>query len=49
MDNELLDKGPQSEDQYLARLYRLQVQELEDYAFFLSDVAGPNNHLEQGC
>ena len=40
MDNELLDKGPQSEDQYLARLYRLQVQELEDYAFFLSDVAG---------
>jgi PAS domain S-box-containing protein len=32
--------GPGSNDQYLARLYRLQVRELEDYAFFVADVNG---------
>jgi PAS domain S-box-containing protein len=40
MDNQLFPEGAQSGDQYLARLYRLQVRELEDYAFFLSDLNG---------
>ena len=40
MGKQLLDKSARSEDQYLARLYRLQVQQLEDYAFFLSDPEG---------
>ena len=40
MGKQLLDESARSEDQYLARLYRLQVQQLEDYAFFLSDPEG---------
>ena len=39
-DNQLSPEAAHSEDQYLARLYRLQVRELEDYAFFLSDLSG---------
>jgi PAS domain S-box-containing protein len=40
MPSELSAKGTHSDDQYLARLYRLQVRELEDYAFFVSDLSG---------
>src|SRR3954453_13417104 len=40
MKNRLSAEAAQSEDQYLAPLYRLQVRELEDYAFFLADLSG---------
>jgi PAS domain S-box-containing protein len=40
MLNELSASGGHLDDQYLARLYRLQVRELEDYAFFLADLSG---------
>ena len=40
MKNQLSAEAAQSEDQYLARLYRLQVRELEDYAFFIADLSG---------
>ena len=40
MLNQLSPTGVQTDDRYLARLYRLQVRELEDYAFFLADLEG---------
>jgi PAS domain S-box-containing protein len=40
MKNHLSAEAAQSEDQYLARLYRLQVRELDEYAFFLADLGG---------
>ena len=35
-----LSAQPHPDDQYLARLYRLQVRELEDYALFVADADG---------
>jgi len=40
MLKELSVDGAHSDDQFLARLYRLQVRELDDYAFFVSDLSG---------
>src|SRR4028118_387599 len=40
MLDQLSANGAHADDQYLARLYRLQVRELDDYAFFVSDLSG---------
>jgi PAS domain S-box-containing protein len=40
MLDQLSANGAHADDQYLARLYRLQVRELEDYAFFVADLSG---------